>query len=555
MKNETTIKTIFLEPHKINIHIVRPDLSNYQQDDQGRELWWYGSDPPNGIPTPEVFINTIQQRRMRNIPPPWAAVVKDVGGKGCWICTDPIGLQHLFIRNIGKDIIIGADALEIASFAPVHIDPIGSYELIARGNPQGGRTLFSEVKCLSPATLIQIESPLKKVTYWSPPPPRPIDQTMAIDLYANAVTDAVSRHYHEDDAQELTAGRDSMMIIAALISKGIHVRTWTLGRHGDPDMVGAQARASHFDVPHQAVYTELLQNIYPGEAMQLAKTYLKASNGLANILEYWHLPWVLKRVNAKGSITGVGGEVFRGFYYEWTGKGRLPRSLGEWFLLHGKIRREMPFAHPFINKNVSKKGDEIIRQDLRTALKSSNNYWHNLDCYYLMHRMHHFAGTTFSATGRWRTVRMPLFDPSVIDCLQFIPIELRGWSSGLVRGVTKRLLKSKPLENKISDSYETLRYRTIRLLKRSKQLRGLLIGDYRELLGRLILNSKEAGSLLDINEMVTIDLYNIKILKQFIDRVKGGNPIPISLGAVLTIELAARELGSAFRGINKSNLI
>lgn len=540
----------YLEIDNRKLYVVEDHLSVHRRDEIGNELWWFGSNPPSGIPTPAEFIESVINSQIRQYPPPWAAIAKATdGSKKAWICTDPIGLQHLFIRYVGRDIVVGTDVFKMASFKQVHIDPISAYELMTRGNPQSGRTLFSEIKCLPPATLINIGTTVENTTYWSPPDPSPIETSKAIDIYANAVKSAVLRHWKEGDVQELTAGRDSMMILSALLNEGIPIHTWTHGRIEDPDMLGAKERASLLRVPHQAIYLEPLQEIQSEETLETVMKYLKASNGLANILEYWHLPWVLEKLEGKGSITGVGGEVFRGFYYEWAGKGRLPKWLGRFFLLHGKIREAMPFSNPIIRSDIVKKGNKVIQGDFYNSLRDEPCYWHSLDTYYLMHRMHHFAGTTFSAVSRWKNVRMPLFDPEVIDCLQMIPIELRHWSSGLVKEVTNRFLKGKSLSNSSTYSYEDFLHRITKLVKRIQQLRGTHFRGYSETLAKKVLSLEEIKGILNCNTMLTSDLYNKTLLKRYIENIENGSPIPIPLGAILTIELAAREVGSSFHGI------
>lgn len=554
MNDQKLIIGTFSVPRKRIVHIISSPDDRYIDDGQGHHLWWFGSDPPNGTLSPASFKDLLEKNDLRQIPPPWAAIFRDERNAKTWIATDPIGLQHIFIRNSDQATMIGPDAIALASYKPpVHLDPIGAYELMCRGNPQGGRTLFSEVACVAPATLIEIDSEIKSKCYWSPPDPSPIDKSLAVEVFSKAIKEAAVRHWQQDDVQELTAGRDSMLLLATLLSEGIPVRTWTHGFNDSPDLIGARDRASRLHVPHQAISLEPLKTINPEESLLLAREYLRASSGLANILECWHLPWVLKQLNGNTSITGVGGEVFRGFYYEWTGKGIMPRALGQWFLLHGKLRDAMPFTNSIVKKEISAAGNSIIKKDFEYALRPDPFFWHSLDVYYLMHRMHHFAGTTFSATRHWRKVRMPLFDPNVIDCLHLIPIELRRWGSGLSREVTKQLIRNEYLEKTTNYSYEKLSLRANRLRKRLQQLRGTFFRPWLGEAARNIMNLQEITALFNPDDMVTGGLYNPKALKNFIQKIQSGNYVPLILGAILTIELAARETGASFHGVSKTN--
>ncbi len=54
--------------------------------------------------------------------------------------------------------------------------------------------------------------------------------------------------------------------------------------------------------------------------------------------------------------------------------------------------------------------------------------------------------------------------------------------------------------------------------------------------------------------MITQDLYNTKKLITYLEEVYQGKPVPISLGAILTIEMAAREVSEVYQGIKFDTL-
>jgi hypothetical protein len=527
--------------------------ANRRQAD-GCEMWWFGGEPPEGIPDAGVFIESVIRGEARKYPPPWAAVAYSQKAGRCWICSDPIGLQHLFIRRKGKVIWVGPACLKVANVESVTIDPIGAYELLSRGNPQGGRTLFSEIRCLDAATVIEVQTNrIKERQYWWPPESDPIGYEEAIGTYCDAVREAVVRHYKADDVQELTAGRDSLMILSALLHEGIRPRVWTLGEREDPDLLGASRRAKQLGVEHIQIRLEPLLEKRSEEVVGLVKRYLLASGGQTDAVNYSHLPWVLDQLGASGSITGVGGEVFRGFYYQWVGKGVVPLWLGKRFLLHGKIKAQMPFANHVIKQEIARLGNAVIVSDINQVFDSYKDIWHCLDVYYLMHRMHYFAGCTFSSTGQWTKVRMPLFDPRVLDCLAKVPIGLRHWSGGLVKEVTKRMLPEKRLEDEHTFSCETTPFRVKRLGQRLvRELRG---GYYRGLwqrLARLVFEDKWVLRCLDPADMISTELYNANELRILIRRVQSGAPIPLILGGILTIEMAARAANSEMAGTRET---
>lgn len=529
------------------VHIIGAEQAILQTDAEARSLWWFGSAPPEGIPLPVAVMAHIHNNTLSSIAPPWACIVKGTEQEGIWLCTDYIGLQHLYIRYEEEGIFTGADCLSIAQQRPTHIDPIGAFELMTRGNPQGGRTLFTQVKLVAGGITIKLGESIAISSYWTPPEPEPIASEEIIKKFSNAVCSAITRHYHKDDVQELTAGRDSLMLLSAYLKQGIPIRTWTHGFRSDSDLTGARHRANHFGIPHQTVALEQLCQLDSESILHYCTLFFYASGGMANVMEYWHLPWILEQLQSSGSISGVGGEVFRGFYYEWVGKGKIPRWLGEKALLHGKVREQMPLTHPFVDAKIGRAGSRIIAEDVRNSLKASASYWNGLDMYYLRNRMHFFAGTTFSAVGRWKKVRLPLFDPNVVDCLKSIPIEMRGWSSGITRMATAHLLGNRSLPPHAPDSYETGMYRMTRLMHRLKQLHGTWVHSP---LAELLIKQEKIRSYLDFDSMKTTALYTPAALRTYVGAIFNGAPLSLPLGAILTIEMAAQSLGSAYCGVS-----
>ncbi len=538
---------------KKEIRIVGKNRGSHITDGEGRELWWFGSSPPEGIPSPKAFIEYINHKCLQDIAPPWAAIVRGIKNEGFWACTDLVGLQHIFLRILDERILVGPDLIKIASAAPVYLDAIGAYELMVLGNPQSTRTLFVDIERLLPSTVVRLDYNVSEVTYWKLPELACVESELAIDIFSKALKRAVIQSWKKEDTLELTAGRDTMLILSVLLSEGFKVKTWTHGYKNSIDVLGARQRAKTFGIDHQIVSLELLDEMDPSEAFSFSKQFLYASNGMANIFAYWHLPWVIKQVGQSASISGIGGEAYRGMYYRWVGHGFMPYTVGKFFLLHGKLREYMPFANPIINSKYVSYSDRIIKNDLNQSLRSFNILWHSLDAYYLSSRAPFFAGTIFSATNLWKTVRAPFFDPSVLNCLPLIPIELRRHSR-IQAEVTTRFLKQQDFITEPSYSEKTVRHSGTRIVNRLfKELRGSHFASKSEVARtKKLLNSKECLSLLNTDEMITKNLYDELKLERLLNNIKYSNYIPVMVGSIATIELAVREVKSKFKGISLS---
>ena len=533
-----------------DISILYSESCTKSINNDGKCVWWFGSCKENKIPTSHQLISLIKSNSLSTLPPPWAAIIKGADNEGLWICTDIIGLQHLYYYQDQNRIIISDSSIEIGkTIGNTKIDAIALFELMCRGNPQKGRSILKKIDMVANATTIHISGDITINQYWKYPEPEICGAAESIDVFAKNVRESIRNQYHDDDVQELTAGRDSLMLLSAYLAEGIKIKTWTHGFKNSPDLIGAKERAKIYNVDHQTVALEPLLEIDAEKALEYLMKFISATSGNANALEYWHLPWILERVDGNGSISGMGGEVFRGFYYEWIGKGKIPLFIGKELMLRGKIREHMPFTSKVVRSDLAKIGSAIIRKDVWESLRQEKCIWDSLDRYYLMNRMQYFAGTTFSGVSRWKKVRLPLFSTNVIACLHKIPYESRGWSAGITHSVTEMYFRSIKKTIMTPPSYETKNYRIAKLIGRFKQLEGTFFFANEETLIRKILKTETIKNLLEYKTLKIGPILNKNQYNIMKDRVYSGGRIPIYLGAIITAELIAHELGSDYAGI------
>lgn len=525
--------------------IIIPDSElQFFEDDEGRKAWVFSKNQYIKTYLIKNLSNFIHNG-IKKIPPPWAAVIKGINNEGTIIYTDIYGLQHLYLRIIDKKVYVGTNLIEIASIDDVHINNTAVFELMSRGNPQQERTIFKEIKSLFGAQKIKIGNKITKESYWKFKEPDPLNENDIIDLFSKTLSKVIQNRYSEKTVLELTAGRDSMLMLSAFLKEKLPIKTWTHGFSDSFDLLGAQARAKHFGISHQSIYLEPLLNLKPQDYYLLFDEFLTRSQGMANVLEYWVLPWILKQVNASKSITGVGGEVFRGFYYEWMGKRFLPKRMGRYFLIHGKLRQHMPYTPDYLNNEIKDVSYKLLEDELASIASYSSNFWQSLDIYYLRHRMHHFAGTTFSTVRHWCEPELPLFDPELIELLPLIPIKLRSNYNGINDAVTHKFLNELKLSEKKNEFAVTTMSRGIKLAKRLKQLHGTWITSKNQLFAWKILKVPEIRDMLDIGKMKTAHLYNpIKFGNTIKSIYRNEKEIPLPIGASLTIEALCRKIKS-----------
>lgn len=110
----------------------------------------------------------------------------------------------------------------------------------------------------------------------------------------------------------LTGGRDSGVIVEALLRRGDRIHTFTLGNDAMPDVVLARARARQLGWPHDTIGAQDAAD--DGDPMARLLRWSRWSEGMetpTNYLGGWPA-WGGRRLSW---VTGHGGEIGRAFYW------------------------------------------------------------------------------------------------------------------------------------------------------------------------------------------------------------------------------------------------
>jgi hypothetical protein len=167
-----------------NISILYSESCVKSIDNIGRCIWWFGSCIKNQCPSPEKFISLIKSNSLMTLPPPWAAIAKGTDNEGIWICTDIIGLQHLYYYQDQNRIIISDSSIEIGkTIGNTKIDAIALFELMCRGNPQKGRSILKKIDMVANATTIHISGDIQSRKYVAPRNPLMFLRKMFVNLF------------------------------------------------------------------------------------------------------------------------------------------------------------------------------------------------------------------------------------------------------------------------------------------------------------------------------------------------------------------------------------
>jgi hypothetical protein len=164
--------------------------------------------------------------------------------------------------------------------------------------------------------------------------------------------------------------------------------------------------------------------------------------------------------------------------------------------------------------------------------------------------MHHFAGTTYSATRHWGKVCVPLAHPLVLEQLRFVPVEWRE-SSRLFKAATLLLLGKRgvppALPAQKRSRLEKLSGAAKRFSPRGNRLKGRQLKVFTRML-----EADELRSVLQSETLRSADLFRKAPYTRCFQALADRAGLLSIVGALLTIEMAARELGSGFDGVDFS---
>ena len=121
---------------------------------------------------------------------------------------------------------------------------------------------------------------------------------------------------HPDAGLQLTGGQDSRLLLSAVPpARRRGLRVVTLGAAGEPDVDIAADLAARYGMRHELLSLTGLEEVHPAEAWSLCLDAARRLDFSADPVAHAVLTWAEARSEPGPRISGLGGEVSRGFYY------------------------------------------------------------------------------------------------------------------------------------------------------------------------------------------------------------------------------------------------
>ena len=351
--------------------------------------------------------------------PPFAAAHRAAAGAPVRVANDWLGYRQLFWWQGDGVAAVSTSARALAVLTGRGLDRAGLGAQAMIGWQVGDRTIFEDVRSLPPATIVTLSGGQARFEQYAEPvsqdgPAPDVDDAVAemADILVRWQTAYVEAH--PDSVIQLTGGHDSRILLGAIPEKlRAGRRALTLGEPDHPDVVIAARLVKRYDMRHQVRRLDD-EHPTPAEAHAVSLLAAGALECLASPMALAPLLLTEARLDQGHRLSGLGGEVARGFYYSGQPAGaetsaKLVKRLAHWRIFANEAVEEAALDPGF--RAEAREGTE----NALVELFAPGDWLRSTDQFYLYHRMHRWSAAHGSAAAVRRHAVNPMFDRRFIE--------------------------------------------------------------------------------------------------------------------------------------------
>lgn len=352
--------------------------------------------------------------------------------------TDALGFRHLYYRVGDGWAAISTSARVLAGLAPTSLDHDGLAVQSLLGWQLRGRSLFEAVTKVPAGRSVEIRDGLLRLdAFTDEPGGERISLTEAVSSMSSMLRSYLGAYLddHPDAILQLTGGQDSRLLLSAIEPRRRRgLRVVTLGRPDSPDVRIAVGLAHRYGMRHEIISVDGLDALEPEEAYARCIAAAGAIELGADPLAWAALDFAEARAMPGPRISGLGGEVARGFYYLGRdGDGPVTaaraRRLADWRMFVNEAVESSALRPAF-----RERAREVAHAEVLTALADGGQPWFEAtDDLYLGQRMQHWAGATESPVSARRRIVNPMLDDRWIATVRALAPEDKAGSRFLAR--------------------------------------------------------------------------------------------------------------------------
>lgn len=358
--------------------------------------------------------------------PPFAAA--GARRDGVTLVADSMGFRQLFHSEPGAQGpgVLSTSALLAGWTRGAALDRVAVGVQSLLGWQLGQRTLHEGVTKLEPAASVHLGPGGVSVVAGEPDaePPLPLEDAVVQAAALLRESLAALLDDEPDAVLQLTGGLDSRLLLSAIPAARRHgLRAMTLSVPGSGDVAIAREITAANGMAHEVHGLADLGGIEPAEAWRLCTDAALRLDGMSDPVALAALGVAERGFSQGVRISGLGGEVARGFYYVGRVRDRPytradAEQLAAWRMFVNEAVEPGVLTAEFATW-----AREAANGEVYAALRRGGDEWYRAtDTLYLRDRMQRWAGATDTAVGYQRVVVNPMLDHGFLDiCSRLTP--------------------------------------------------------------------------------------------------------------------------------------
>jgi asparagine synthase (glutamine-hydrolysing) len=332
-------------------------------------------------------------------------------------CTDALGFRQLFWRRHADWAAVSTSSRFLAALhePALDLDAVAVQGLL--GWQLGLRTLFRDVEKVPAAGRVTVRHGVARLDSFRQEPEGPTTLAAAVPRARDLLRGYLDAYLddHPDPVLQLTGGQDSRLLLSAITpARRRGLRVMTLGVPGSTDVAIAADLARRYGLRHEVLRLRT-EPISPADAYAACAETAGRLELVADPVARAALDEAEAAAEPGPRLSGLGGEVARGFYY-------LGRRGMDAPVTRTRVRRLVDWRM-FANESVplTAFGPDVVApresatEDVFRLMSESGEPWFAAtDRFYLEQRMQRWAGATETAMCTRLEVANPMLDDRFI---------------------------------------------------------------------------------------------------------------------------------------------
>ncbi|MEO7005444.1 MAG: asparagine synthase-related protein [Terrimesophilobacter sp.] len=375
----------------------------------------------NGEVSSEEIANGMRDdpTALTRLLPPFAAVRGDA--QGVTMVADSMGFRQLYhsTPDSTDPPVLSTSALFAGWARRAEFDHTAIAVQSLLGWQLGQRTLFSGVDKLAPDAVAHLDAEGVRVSAPERKHETEIPLKEAVSMTAELLRASLNALLddHPDAVLQLTGGQDSRLLLSAIpLARRHGLRAMTLGVPGSGDVIVAKRLAEQYGLRHEVHGLAALDGLSAMDAWDLTREAAMRLDGMSDPIALAALTVAESSFDQGVRISGLGGEVARGFYYVGTVRERSftrkdAGQLAAWRMFVNEAVEPELLDPTFSAWARATADDEVVSAMTETGV----GWFRATDELYLRHRMQRWAGVTDTAVSSQRIVINPMLSQDFLS--------------------------------------------------------------------------------------------------------------------------------------------